>query len=370
MSDPRYAELGFYALPGYAPDPTSVYDEITSGEQLGLGSVWISERHNTKDIGVMSGIAAATTKRMGIATGLISQLPLRHPLAVGGYGSTMATMTGGRFALGIGRGVNKFADMTGTERVNFQLLEDYMSVLRRLWRGEVVSYEGPAGVLKNVALGGAVDPVPPIIMAAMGDKTCQWAGRHCDGVVFNSLWTQGAVARSVSHVRRGAEEAGRDPSSIRIWTIQVTACEVSEEDVLNFIVRRMNTYVLFPPMMEAVCRANVWDIKVADRIRKKLGELDGNRKPGASGDEHTTRNLDDLREIRKMYPDEWIYEGNAVGTGPECARATRSRFDAGADGVLFHGSPPLKLAPLLTLWPQYRPAGKFSSTPVNPGLSA
>jgi hypothetical protein len=63
---------------------------VSEADEIGLGSVWIAERPNTKDIGVMSGITATQTKRMGIASGLSSDLPLRHPLVVAGYASTMA----------------------------------------------------------------------------------------------------------------------------------------------------------------------------------------------------------------------------------------------------------------------------------------
>ena len=71
--------------------------------------------------------------------------------------------------------------------------------------------------------------------------------------------------------------------------------------------------------------------------------------------------------MRDLYPQQWLDEGNAVGSAAKCAQLTRARFDAGADGVLLHGSPPRKLAPLLGAWPQHRPAGA-SARPVNPGF--
>ena len=253
MTDPRFPELGYYALPGHALSPEDIFDEVRDGDELGLGSVWISERFNTKDIGVMSGVAATLSPNMGIASGLIANLPLRNPLVVAGYASTMASITNNRFCLGIGRGVDPLADVTGTQRLNFTVLEDYISVLRQLWRGDVVNYEGVLGKFSRMGLGLSLDPTPPIIMAAMGDKACAWAGKHCDGVLYNSLWTAEAVASSTAIVRRSAEEAGRDPDSIRVWTIQVTACETSEEDVLNYIVRRMNTYLHFPFMFRILC---------------------------------------------------------------------------------------------------------------------
>jgi 5,10-methylenetetrahydromethanopterin reductase len=365
-SGTRFPECGFYTLPGHIFDPTQAIDEIVAGDRLGLGSVWISERFGGKSGEVISGAAAMLSANMGIASGLLQNLPLRHPIVVAGYAATMAKLTEDRFALGIGRGTDQFADVTGTSRLTFQLLEDYIGILRRLWRGESVDYDGRLGRIRGLRLGVELARSPPIIMAAMGEKTCRWAGSLCDGVLFNSLWTPDAVARCVRAVREGAERAGRDPSSVRIWTIQVTACEVSEELMLSYVVRRMNTYLLFPPMFEAICKANRWDASAANALRSALAGLDKERRAGTMGDEATTREIDDLRRMRDLYPRAWLYQGNAVGSAEECAKATRARLDAGADGVLFHGSHPRDLEPLLDIWPHYRPAGA-DHRPVNPG---
>jgi probable F420-dependent oxidoreductase len=362
----RFPECGFYTLPGHIFEPVQAVDEIVTGEKLGFGSVWISERFAGKSADVISGAAAMLTAKMGIASGLLQNLPLRHPIVVAGYAATMAKLTRDRFALGIGRGTDHFADVTGTPRLTFRILEDYIAILRRLWRGESVDYVGRLGTFRGLKLGADLDNIPPVIMAAMGDKTCQWAGSICDGVVFNSLWTEEAIAHSVKQVREGAERAGRDPKCVRIWTIQVTACDVSEEQMLSYVIRRMNTYVLFPPMFDAICAANGWDQGAAVKVRAALAGFDKAREPGTMGDESTTREIDHLRRIRDLYPRSWIYRGNAVGSAEECARATRSRFDAGADGVLFHGSHPRDMATLMAAWPRYRPAG-LSGRSVNPG---
>lgn len=365
----RYPELGFYTLPGHVATAKDSLEEVREGDRLGLGSVWISERMNTKEVGVLCGIAASATPNMGIATGLISNLTVRNPVAVAALGSTMAKLTDGRFALGMGRGVDPLAVATGTPKLNFRVMEDYIDILRRLWRGEAVNYEGPVGKLTNLRLGEALEQNPPIIAAAMGDKTCRWAGRTCDGVLFNSLWTPEATARSVKMVREGAEEAGRDPASVKIWAVQVTACDVPEELFLKYIVRRMNTYLLFPPMMESLCEMNSWSRDDLARLQAALAELDKANvtEAGLLGDETTTRSLDDLRKMADLYPRDWIYRGNAVGSADDVARATRERFDAGVDGVLFHGTDPRYLASFIDAWPAHRPQGRFEGRSVNPG---
>ena len=302
----RFPELGCYTLPGHISDPTLAIDEIKDAERLGFGSIWISERFSAKNADVLSGLAAALTPSMGIAAGLIQNMPLRHPIVTAGYAATMAKLTNNRFALGVGRGTNGFADTTGTPRLTFRIMEDYIGILRRLWRGEAVNYEGPLGRITGLRLGVDLPVTPPVIMAAMGEKTLRWAGRFCDAVVLNSLWTPHAVARSAKLVREGAEEAGRDPASVRIWSILVTACDVPEEAMLQYVVRRMNTYLLFPAMFDGICDANGWDRADAARLRQALSDLEQAPRAGTMGDEATTRNLDDLRKMAALYPRAWI----------------------------------------------------------------
>ena len=366
MSRPQFPEFGFYALPGHALAPKRIFGEIARADEIGLGSTWIGERPNTKDVGVISGITAAMSRRMGIAASLIVNLPLRHPLIVASYGSTMAAVTDNRFTLGIGRGNDQLAAASGTPRVKFQMLEDYIAIVRQLWSGETVNYEGPLGKMHGLALGIALDVPPPILMGCLGKRTAYWAGRHCDGIILTSLWTPAAVREFAQLARQGAKDAGKDPAKFRVWTILITACEVSEEVMLQTIIRRINTYALLPEALEAICDANGWERGVAVKVRNALKGYDSVKKAGAFGDEHTTRELDHLRRIRDLYPEEWIREGCAVGSAGDCVRRIQQRFEAGADGIIFHGTSPDDLPPLLDAWRRIRPAN-FDQKPVNPG---
>lgn len=73
MNAGGFPELGFYTLPGHVDNPSAIVDEVSIADALGIGSVWISERMGSKDIGVLSGIALARSSRMGIASGLIAK---------------------------------------------------------------------------------------------------------------------------------------------------------------------------------------------------------------------------------------------------------------------------------------------------------
>ena len=55
------------------------------------------------------------------------------------------------------------------------------------------------------------------------------AGRLFDGVILHPFLTTKAVGDSVALVRRAAEEAGRDPASVRVVTTLVSAPDLSPE---------------------------------------------------------------------------------------------------------------------------------------------
>jgi 5,10-methylenetetrahydromethanopterin reductase len=368
VTEAFFPELGFYALPGHVVDPTPFFGELAEADRLGIGSVWISERLNTKDIGVLTGAALARSERIAVASGLINNLPLRNPMIVASYAATATMLSGNRFALGIGRGTDSLVERAGIAHAGDQLVEDYVAILRRLWGGETVTYDGPAGRFDKATLGLTLDAPPPVLMGAVGFRNCEWAGRFCDGVLLNTFWTSEATAEGIRRIRASAEAAGRDPSKVKVWAILAAACEVSEEIELKTIIRRLNTYLLFPRQWKATLKINGWDPAVAERLTASLAQIDGAKKSGTIGDEHTSRDFDDLRRMRDLWPTEWISSSTATGSAEHCARCVLERFEAGADGVVFHASAPENLAPLLRAWARIRPEARFIGRSATPGV--
>ena len=96
-------ELGFYTLAGAPQSPAELLDEVAAAEDQGLGSAFISERYNIKEASTLSGAVGAVSHTLGIATAATNH-NTRHPLVTATFGMTMHQLTGGRFALGLGRG--------------------------------------------------------------------------------------------------------------------------------------------------------------------------------------------------------------------------------------------------------------------------
>ncbi|MGH7820917.1 MAG: LLM class flavin-dependent oxidoreductase, partial [Candidatus Binatia bacterium] len=149
----RMNELGFYTLAGAPRSPRDLIDEVRHGEALGLGSVFISERFNIKEAATLSGAAGAVSSEIGIATAATNH-NTRHAMVTAAFAMTMHRLTGGRFSLGLGRGIGVLFDVYGLPRIKTAEIEDFVGLMRRIWRGETVfGHDGPAGRYPLLTMG-------------------------------------------------------------------------------------------------------------------------------------------------------------------------------------------------------------------------
>jgi probable F420-dependent oxidoreductase len=354
----RFPELGIYTLPGHTENPAELLDEVRAAEALGLGSVWISERYDVKEAATLSGAAAAVTSEIFIGTGATNHYT-RHPLVTAAFASTMSRLSSGRFALGLARGIGVRNAMMGLRNATNAELEDFVGLMRRLWRGErVVGHEGPAGEFPYLHGASWLDESIPLLLCAFGRRSLEFAGGVFDGVILHTFMSDEAVARAVALVRRVAEKAGRDPSAVTVWTVLATACDVPEEKALEYLVARMATYLQAPGYGELLVDINEWDPAVLERFRSQpvvsgmLGAID------------SIATLDQLREIRELIPEAWLPA--AAGDAQQCARRFVDQFEAGADGVILHASKPDEVAPVLAAYAGLRSPDRFADRTNRP----
>lgn len=118
--------------------------------------------------------------------------------------------------LGLGRGVSLMTAALGLPAVTTQQMEEFVALMRRLWRGErVVGYDGILGKFPQLALDPSFNEDIPVGVTAFGPRMLEMAGRACDAVILHTFFTDETTARVVKTVRRAAEQAGRDPASVR-----------------------------------------------------------------------------------------------------------------------------------------------------------
>ena len=358
MTQAKFPELGFYALPGHTRSPADMLDEVRHAEALGIGSAWISERFDVKEIGVLAGAAGAGTKDIFICTGA-TNINTRHPAVTASLATTASRLTNGRFALGVARGIGVRMDLWGLPKVTNQQLRDFAGMMRSLWKGErVMGYDGPLGNYPYLHMADWVNEDIPLMFGAYGPKSLEFAGSVFDGVFLSTFFSDTAVEKAVALVRRGAEKAGRDPASVKVWTVVATVCVPDEETWLRSIVARMATYLQAPDIAEMLLKINDWDVSVLEKFRAN------DTVASMRGGIDSSATLDQLREIEPLIPKE-RYPA-AVGSAETCAQRWSDQFNAGADGVIIHASTPKQFEPVLQAYAKIRDEKRFAGRSNRP----
>jgi probable F420-dependent oxidoreductase len=261
-------------------------------------------------------------------------------MVTAGFARTMQSLTGGRFVLGLGRGIAPLQDAYGLGRITTAQMEDFAGLVRRLFRGEVIlGHDGPAGRFPVLHLDAALDEHLPMGLVAFGPQSLALGGRCFDEVVLHTYFTDETTVRCVEAVRAAAEGAGRDPAEVRVWSCLATVGDhLPEAARLLKTVGRMGTYL--QGYGDLLVRTNGWDPAVLERFRADpvVGSVRGGLDSAATTEQ--------LEHVATLIPEEWLAP-SATGTPERCAAAVRHQIELGCDGVIMHGCSPAELEPVL-----------------------
>ena len=354
----RMNELGFYTLAGAPDTPRDLIEEVRRGEELDLGSVFISERFNIKEAATLCGAVGAVSTDLGIATAATNH-NTRHPMVTAAFAMTMHKLTGGRFSLGLGRGIAPLMSILGLSQVKTAEIEDFVGLMRRIWRGEVVmGHDGPAGKYPLLTMGPEYSEHIPMTLTAFGPRSLALGGRAFDAVVLHTYFTDETTERCVRAVKQAAEEAGRDPAKVRVWSCFATIGDHLPADVrLRKTVGRMATYL--QAYGDLIVKTNGWNPEPLGRFR------DDDLVKGFRSALDANATTEQLEHVATLIPEEWLAPA-ATGSAKQCAEKISGQFDLGCDGVILHGASPAELAPIVQEYRKRRPAGRFDHLAANP----
>ena len=354
----RMNELAFYTLAGAPRSARDLVEEVRQGEAMGLGSAFISERFNIKEAATLSGAAAAASTEIGIATAATNH-NTRHPMVTAAFAMTMHSLTGGRFSLGLGRGIGPLFDAYGLPRIKTAEIEDFVGLMRRIWRGEVIfGHDGPAGRYPLLAMGKEYASHIPMTFTAFAPASLRLGGRAFDAVVLHTFFTDETTERCVRTVKKAAEEAGRDPKDVRVWSCFATVGDHLPAALrLKKTVGRMATYL--QGYGDLLVKTNRWDPAVLQRFR------DDPLVKGFPGALDALATTEQLEHVATLIPEDWLAAA-ATGSPERCVGKIVGQFDLGCDGVILHGASPAELAPIVAAYRERRPAGRFDHLSPNP----
>ncbi|MEZ4218524.1 MAG: TIGR03564 family F420-dependent LLM class oxidoreductase [Myxococcota bacterium] len=186
----------------------ALVDEVVGAERDGFAFVSLPNIFGVDAITALA-IAGRETSRIELSTGVVPAQP-RHPVALAQQALTAQAASRGRFVLGIGLSHKLvIEDMLGLSYAHpAKQMREYLEVLTPLLRGEPVDFAGDLWRVKaGLSVAGAARV--PVIVAALGPRMLEVAGRLADGT---ATWMTGPRTLgefTAPTLRKAATDAGR-----------------------------------------------------------------------------------------------------------------------------------------------------------------
>ncbi|MGH7889549.1 MAG: LLM class flavin-dependent oxidoreductase [Thermodesulfobacteriota bacterium] len=201
------------AVPGESTD--NLIKQTKQCETSGFDTIWFPDHvvfmAKTITPEVWSVITAASTHTKKIEMGAIGDAHRMHPAIFAHRLATVDHISGGRIFVCVGYGEKMNLDPYGI-RWNKPLTRvvESIKIMRSLWRGEPVDFEGEFYKLTAAEL--RIKPLRengiPIYVAATAPKALRIAGEHGDGWVTIAMPSK-LFAEKAKVVEEGAETGGK-----------------------------------------------------------------------------------------------------------------------------------------------------------------
>ena len=209
--------------------PGKLLDFSVLAEEAGFDSVFVSDhfqpwKHtdgHAPSALVWLGALGARTRRIVIGTSVLTPTFRYHPSVVAQAFGTLGAMFPGRVILGIGTGESlNEVPATGMDwpdfKERFARLREAVTLIRRLWSEERLSFEGEYYHTKDATIYDRPAAPVPIYVAAAGALVAKYAGRQGDGFICTSgkgtaLYTETLLPNVAAGLAAaGRAEAGYD----------------------------------------------------------------------------------------------------------------------------------------------------------------
>jgi natural product biosynthesis luciferase-like monooxygenase protein len=222
-------------------------------DRNGFQSVWTPERHFHAFGGpypnpaVTGAAVAGCTENISVRSGSCV-LPLHHPIRVAEEWAVIDNMTNGRVGLAFASGwqPDDFVLRPENFKDNKGVMTRDIDIVRRLWRGEKVSFPG---ALDN-QVGVVTQPRPvqkelPFWITTAGNpKTWEQAGAMGANLLTHLLGQSlEEVAEKIKLYRKAREEAGHDPATGIVTLMLHTYVGESDDEVREAVRQPMKDYL-------------------------------------------------------------------------------------------------------------------------------
>ncbi len=212
--------------------PEDLVEQAVAAEEVGFDVVlgsdhfhpWVDDTSAAGFVWSWLGTVAARTSRVQLGTAVTCPLFHYHPALVAQAAATVDRLSGGRLLLGVGTGEAINERPLGFEFPGYQerqaRMKEALEIIHRLFGGEKLSFEGDYYTTETARLYSPPAHQVPVLMAAGGPKSAEFAGRYADGIITSVKQPEDTVSKVIEPYRRAADESGAPDLVLATrWTV-------------------------------------------------------------------------------------------------------------------------------------------------------
>ncbi len=200
------------STPGSAGGSSGFATVIDRMAELGFDSIWLPEILTAPTLDPLTGLSFAAARHPRLKLGTTMLLPGRNLVRLAKELATLDVLSDGRLLVTLVPGIPRSRESAAagvSPASRGERMDEMLPLLRRLWTGEAVTYDGPAARLDDVR----VDPVPvqrplEVWTGGLAPAALERCGRLADGWL-PSACTPEEVAERRPVVDEAASRAGR-----------------------------------------------------------------------------------------------------------------------------------------------------------------
>ncbi|MCS7110645.1 MAG: 5,10-methylenetetrahydromethanopterin reductase [Ignisphaera sp.] len=297
--------------------PSSPIVELTNlsvhAETLGFNYVWITDHFNNRNVYVTLTSIALSTKKIMVGPGVTNPYVV-SPVWTASAIASLDEISNGRAVLGIGAG-----DRATLERISIAwrkplaTIKESVEIMKRLLKGEVVTYSGEVFKVSGAALSYKPIHEIPIYIGAQAPKMLQLAAMLGDGILINA-----SSPKDYEHAMNVIKEGAGDRIG-RIDIVAYTSFSVDRDRVIARRTVRPIVAFIVAGTPEDVLKRHGVDVEKAKSIRENISK-------------------GRFKEAFSIVSDDMIDAFSIAGTPSECVEVLERLVKLGVTQIVF-GSP-------------------------------
>jgi 5,10-methylenetetrahydromethanopterin reductase len=217
-------QVGINIIPGMPVK--EIIATAVAAEEIGYEYLILADEGFMQDVYILLGAIARDTLEMKLSP--CTNGYTRHPAVTAAAMASLQELTGGRgFITLIAGGSVVLNPMNISREAPLSVMRDTVEILRLLWSGEKVSYQGKRLAITDAQITAGRKVDIPIWIAPRGEKMCQLAGEIGDGAV---LMVKADLGEAFGLVNQGSKVSGHNPTRVFLDRIAYTPAMIEEAE--------------------------------------------------------------------------------------------------------------------------------------------